>query len=337
MFDPTKVPDEVLAEMRAIVQATADNDYSVATPARYKLAKALTTPLRSAVLVGDITDMFTKAKYEPGTHIEYPIDAISPGIEGELSAYTLPNYGRIPEKSFEGDYVSIPTYEVGGAIDWPLKYAREARWDIVARFLQALSVQFIKKSNDDAWHTLLAAGVDRNILVYDATAAAGQFTKRLVSLMKTVMRRNGGGNSSSVNRQVLTDLYISPEAHEDIRNWNVDQVDDSTRREIYLATDEQISRIFQVNLRVIDELGAGQEYQLYYTSQLGGALGPNSDVELVVGLNRSPANTLIQPIVQPVQIFPDPTLHRQRRDGYYAWKEQGFAVLDGRYVILGSF
>lgn len=41
-----------------------------------------------------------------------------------------------------------------------------------------------KKINDDAWHTLLAAGLDRNVVVYDSAATAGQFTKRLVSLMK---------------------------------------------------------------------------------------------------------------------------------------------------------
>jgi len=39
--------------------------------------------------------------------------------------------------------------------------------------------------------------------------------------MKTVMRRNGGGNSTSANRGQLTDLYVSPEAVEDIRNWEL--------------------------------------------------------------------------------------------------------------------
>jgi hypothetical protein len=60
-------------------------------------------------------------------------------------------------------------------------------------------------------------------------------------------------------------------------------------------------------------------------------------VELVVGINRSPNNTFIQPIVEEVQTFADPTLHRARKAGYYGWKEQGFAVLDNRYIVLGSF
>ena len=56
---------------------------------------------------------------------------------------------------------------------------------------------------------LLAAGVDRNIVVFDSDADAGQFTKRLVSLMKTVMRRNGGGNSLAITEAVNRSLCFS--------------------------------------------------------------------------------------------------------------------------------
>ena len=77
----------------------------------------------------------------------------------------------------------------------------------------------------------LSAAVDRNVLVYDGDAAEGQFTKRLISLMKTVMRRNGGGNSVTANGR-LSDIYMSPEGIEDIRNWGVDQVDEVTRRDL---------------------------------------------------------------------------------------------------------
>ena len=87
-------------------------------------------------------------------------------------------------------------------------------------------------------------------------ATEGQFSKRLVSLLKTVMRRNGGGNSASNNRGQLTDLYVSPDAMEDIRNWGVDQVAEVTRREIYTAPEggAPITRIFGVNLHDLDEI-----------------------------------------------------------------------------------
>ena len=181
-------------------------------------------------------------------------------------------------------------------------------------------------------------GTFTDIVVFDDDAANGQFSKRLVSLMKTVMRRNGGGNSTSNNRGALTDLYVSPEAMEDIRNWGVDQVDEVTRREIYVANDGSnvLTRIFGVNLHALDELGEGQEYQLYYENVLSGTM-PASDVEIVVGLDQSKRDSFIMPVREQVQIFEDESLHRQKRAGFYGWAEQGFAVLDNRRVLLGSF
>jgi hypothetical protein len=233
----------------------------------------------------------------------------------------------------------IPTYSITSSVDYLLRYAREARWDIVGRAMQVMEAGFTKKMNDDGWHTILAAGVDRNILVYDADATAGLFSKRLVSLMQTVMRRNSGGNSASVGRGRLTDIYVSPEALEDVRNWGLDQVDDVTRREIYTAAPggAPITRIFGVNLHDLDELGEGQQYQSFFSTDLGGALATGGDVELVVGLDQSMNDSFVMPVKQQLQVFEDPTLHRQQRAGYYGWAELGFGVLDNRRVILGSF
>jgi len=156
--------------------------------------------------------------------------------------------------------------------------------------------------------------------------------------MKTVMRRNAGGNSGSLNRGKLTDIYLSPEALEDIRNWGLDQVDEVTRREIYQAGDDgsAITRIFGVNLHDMDELGADQEYQNFYVNQLSGTF-TGSDVELVVGLDQSSNDSFIMPVKQDVQIFEDDALHRQQRAGFYGWAEIGFAVLDNRRILLGGF
>ena len=322
-----------------LIKRSGSADKNEALAAQRELAVALELPLRKGVLVGDVLDgIFEKINMEPGSAAEFPLDLLAPGTENEHVAYTNPGHGRIPERAVEGDYVMVPTYSVASSIDYLLRYAREARWDVVGRAMQVLEAGFVKKMNDDGWHTLLAAGVDRNILVYDADAAQGQFTKRLISLMKTVMRRNAGGNSGSLNRGRLTDVYLSPEALEDIRNWGLDQVDEVTRREIYRAGDDgsAITRVFGVNLHDMDEIGEGQEYQRFYTDQLLGGLA-SSDSELVVGIDRSANDSFIMPIRQDVQIFEDDALHRHQRAGFYGWAEVGFAVLDNRRILLGSF
>lgn len=326
-------------EFIALLRKSGDADINVAQAAQREFAKALELPLRKGVLVGNILgNIFETINVEPGATTEYPLDLISPGLEGEHVAYTNPGHGRVPERSVEGDYVMIPTYSVASSVDYLLRYAREARWDIVGRAMQVMEAGFTKKMNDDGWHTILAAGVDRNILVFDGDATAGLFSKRLVSLMQTVMRRNSGGNSASVGRGRLTDLYVSPEALEDIRNWGLDQVDEVTRREIYTAPENgaPITRIFGVNLHDLDELGESQEYQDFFTNELSGSV-QSADLELVVGLDQSTNDSFVMPVKEQLQVFEDPTLHRQQRAGYYGFAELGFGVLDNRRVILGSF
>ena len=323
--------------MNAILRASGSYNKEEALKATSDLAKALELPLRQGVLDGNILDgIFEPIQLEQSATSEFPLDFLSPGTEKDFVAYTIPNHGYIPQRNVEGDYVMVPTYDIGASIDWLLKFARDARWDIVGRAMEVMEAQFVKKLNDDGWHTLVSAAVDRNIIVLDADAAAGQFTKRLVSLMKTVMRRNGGGNTTSMNRGALTDLYVSPEAMEDIRNWNVDQIDEITRREIFTADgDNALNRIFGVNLHDLDELGEGQEYQLFYSNQLSAGL-PAGDVEMCVGLDLRRNDSFVMPIRETVQVFEDDTLHRQKRAGVYGWAEQGFACLDNRRVILGS-
>ena len=323
-------------ELTELLVRSGSQNREVALAANAEFAKALELPLRKGLLSGDILNgIFEPIQLAQGATPEFPLDFLAPGTEKDFVAYTIPNHGYIPERHVESDYVMVPVYDIGSSIDYLLKYARDARWDVVGRAMEVLEASFVKKMNDDGWHTILAAGVDRNIVVFDSDAAPNQFTKRLVSLMKTVMRRNGGGNSASNNRGRLTDLYVSPEAMEDIRNWGLDHVDEVTRREIYTAADGTVNRVFGINLHDLDELGVGQQYQSFFGTTLNGQMD-SGDSEIVVGLDLSKSDSFIMPVREQVQIFEDETLHRQKRAGFYGWAEQGFAVLDNRRVLLGS-
>lgn len=327
-------PDKETLEL---IVKSGDMNRAVAFQAQRDLAMAFQVPLRDAILAGDIvTNWFTPIQLGPGASLEFPLDLLSPGEEDEHVAYTYPGNGRIAEKQVEGDYVMVPTYMFASSIDWLLRYAREANWMVVQRCMQVLQASFIKKINDDGWHTLITAAADRNILMYDADASAGQFTKRLISLSKLTMRRNGGGNSSSVNRFKLTDIACSPECKEDMRNWGLDQIDEMTRREIYLSDDnaESISKVFGVFLHDYDEFGQGQEYQNFWTNTLGASMA-SGDLEVLIGADRNRA-VFLNPIKQQVQIYDDPTLHRSGKAGMYGTGEHGFAVLDGRAAIAMS-
>lgn len=330
--------DRPSEELLKLFRLSGDSDQSVAQQAQREIAKAIQEPLRKGVMYGDVTgNIFERMQLEPGSSPEFPLDLLSPGTERDYTAYTNPGHGRIPERSVESDYVMIHTYGITNSIDFQLKYAYEARWDIAKRATKVMAAGLVKKINDDAWHTILAAAVDRDILVYDDDAADGQFTKRLISLGKTLMLRNGGGNSVTATGR-LTDLYMSPEGIEDVRNWGLDQLDEVSRREVYQSAENgaPLTRIFGVNLNGLFEFGDGQEYQTFVTSDLGGILA-SGDVELIIGLDLNARDSFVMPIKRPLEVFEDMNLHRQQRQGYYCWQDCGFAVLDNRRVIALSF
>lgn len=322
----------------ALLRSTAHPDQSLAQANRYEMASALRDVIREGILSGDIVRGLYQVD-NSGGETKYPLDFLAPGKEGLHKAYVVPSVGMIPRRQIEGDFVMVPTYQIGSSIDWPIQYAEDANWLVVQRALQVLKAGFDQKINADGWHVIIAAAADRNIVVYDGDANVGQFTKRVVSLMKTTFARNGGGNSTSIGTKMLTDIALSLEGQEDIRNWGIDQIDEVTRNQIYNAGDnsDKLIRIFGVNLHPLFELGEGQEYQGFYSNQLGGTL-PGSDVELMVGMDLRPeSNSLIMPIRKELQIWNDPNMHREGLDGYYGRFSAGFSVLDSRCVILGSF
>jgi len=331
-------------EQVELLRRTGSANKAEALEAMHSLAQALQVPLRSALLDGDILGgIFAPEVLDPSATAEYPLDFYQTAQESDYVAYMIPSEGALPQRTITGDAVTINTYDVGNAIDWPLKYSTSARWNIVARAMEVLEAGFVKKMNTDGWRVIIAAGAGRTDyaggapLVYDSAATAGQFTKRLVSLMKTTMTRLAGGNSATANRGRLTDLFISPEALEDIREWDSDEVDDLTRREIFTAGDDggPMARIYGVNLHPLDELGVGQEFQTYFAT-LGVSMG-TGDEEIVVGLDLSHGDSFVMPIKRELAIFEDDMLHRRQKAGFYGWQEHGFAALDGRRVLLGSF
>jgi hypothetical protein len=335
MFELNEQEMQVLL---AKLQKAGSSNQAEAAVAQAEIAQAITTPLRQVLLSGDIVGgIFSPQDFSGNRRVEYPLDLLTPGAESQYYAYCIPNHGRIPHRYVESDQLMVPTYRLGNSIDANLRYIKNANWNVVSRMMEVMEAGFVKKLNDDGWQTILAAAVDRNILINDPNASAGQFTPRLITLMKNFMRRNGGGNSATLNRTKLTDLYCSPEAIDDIRAWNLELVSDAVRSNIYYSTDDsgELMSIYNVRLHDLDELGEGQEYQNYYTTTLSGTMAA-SDTEIAIGLDLSRDDSFVHPVVETLQVFEDNTLHRRGEFSLYGWMEIGFAVLDSRRTLLAS-
>jgi hypothetical protein len=323
-------------ELVDLLKRTAVSDTAEAKTASRELAKAIETPLKDAAVDGSIIEgIFEQQTYDPAQRIEYPVSFYRTDNADEYTAYVMPDRGRIPQRAISGDYVTVPTYRISNAIDYDRRYAREANWNIVGKAMEVLEEGHTAKKNIDGWHTLLRAAVDRNVLVADSNATAGQFTKRLVSLLKLVMKRNAGGNSTSKKQGRLTHLFLSPEAVEDMRSWDIDEIDDITRREIFIAEDGTFQKVFGVTLVDLNELGPGQKFQNYAVDELAASMAA-SDTQFMIGLDLTNKDSFVNPVRQTLEVFEDMYLHREGRQGWYTEEEVGFAVLDARRILLAS-
>ena len=81
-------------EFIALLKQSGDGDINTAQAAQREFAKALELPLRKGVLAGDVLgNIFETISVEAGSSTEFPLDLISPGMEGEHIAYTNPGHG----------------------------------------------------------------------------------------------------------------------------------------------------------------------------------------------------------------------------------------------------
>jgi hypothetical protein len=330
--------NKITPEQVALLRATASENPAEADKAQRALAAALQEPLRKGIFDEDnVSWIYARHVLAPGAQANYQLDFIRPGEEDlNFTAYVMPKQGAVPQRHVEGDELWIPTYSLANSIDWSLQYARDARWDIVGRATDVLRQGFVRKHNEDGWHTILAAADSRGLVVVDTAADNGQFTKELVSKMKTAMTRNAGGNGQSGR---LTDMAVSMEAVEDIRDWDDTEVDPVTRREILMSQGQNMLTLYGVRIRPMTELGVGQECQNYIVNVLGRAVtGAHAgDQEFVVGLDLSSNDSFVMPVREELQVFNDPMLHRSQKAGLYAWETIGWGVLDNRRLVLGTF
>lgn len=334
----------------AALRLTASTNPDERAIAQRSFAAELNFPLRQGIFDKDnLGDIYERQVLAPGAQANYPLDFIKPGEESNFIAFTMPKQGRVPERHVEGDELWVPTFRVANAIDWDIRYAEEARFDVIMRAIRVYEAGFVRKLNSDGWRTILGAADGRGLVITAngaapftgsqlvPSAAAGQFTKELISRMKTAMTRGAGGNG---NAGVLTDVYLSMEAMEDIRAWDVDEIDEFTRRELFVSKDYGLAQIYGVTLHQMTEFGEEQEYEAFLTDVLGRShqtVASTALREFCVGLDLSTMDSFVSPIRKELETYEDPMLYRQQRAGIYGWLELGFSVLDSRRVILGEF
>lgn len=335
-------------ESLKLLRAMASQDQRQASAARQAFAQELISPLRRGIFDADnLGEIYNPQVIPYGSTASYPLDFVRPGDEDTYTAYTLAEQGRLPERRVEASEINVPTFKIGNSIDWDIKFMKEARWDIVKRALQVFEAGFVRKINSDGWRCVLAAAADRGLIVeadgsavftgssscLTTAAAAGEFTKELVSRMHTAMTRGAGGNG---NAGRLTDLYLSLEAMECMRAWDAGRIDEFTRREIMVSAEKGLAQVYGVIMHAMTEFGQDQEYDDFLETVLS-VSKPAGTEQFVLGLDLSAEDSFVMPIKEELEVYDDEALIRYQRMGIFGWMRHGFACLDNRRVLVGAF
>lgn len=122
---------------------------------------------------------------------------------------------------------------------------------------------------------LIKIGAERNIVVLDIESTIpGNFSKRLLQLIKVVMRKNAGnGTWQDPKRGILTDLFVSPKTKKQI-------VDMGGKGLVYKEDDKLV--MCGVNIKVMEE---PEKLFSYYFDELKGTLPTNKE-EFVIGVDN---------------------------------------------------
>ena len=338
-----QLSEEELGLVKALLRETANPNHDIAAAAMQKLAKAVELPLRKGFFIGDtVGNIYLREDIEQGTAPKYPLDFVGPSGERDFAAFLVSDEGAIPDRLVKGKEVTVDTFQLANAISWKLQYARDARWPMVERALKVFRDGFVMKVNDIGWRVIMSA-IGNRVDNEHATITGTAFTLGLLSDMQLKMKRG-----IEFARNELTDMYVSSEVQKDIRDFATStSIDFLTRREIFQAVPRPdgnggeviIPTIYGVSIHELKQLGIGKDYNTDFDT-FKGAQFTNFDSgadEVVVGLDLTPEGRqqFVMPVRRDLEMFEDPTLHRQQKAGVYGWMDLAFAILDDRRVMAG--
>lgn len=302
-------------EQVELLKATASANDVASKEAREAFAATLSIPLRQTRdKVSTVRTIFTVEQLAPGAQANYPLDM------EDISGWIMPKQGGVPQNFVEGDEIWVPTFTIASDAEWRLAYARDARFDVVARAVHKLQNSIVKIEEENGWHVLLAAadGSARSSEVPGVTT----FKKDLLSAMITTMIRAGS---------TLTDLYLSPECMADIRDWTATDVDEVTRKEI--LDQAGLPSIYGIKLHVMEEFGAGREYNDYFLALPTNTVAASG--EICIGLDLGTNDAFLMPVRQELTTVDDPIAIKSLKQGVIGYEELGFAVVDSRRLCYG--
>jgi len=249
---------ENTAEQVELIKALGSRNRITSAEAKEAFAAAL-GPIVQEVLqqVGTSGLVFVDAPFDADDSPSYPLDLYYDQNEtGYVSIWSQTMAGGLPTSTDISTIqeMKFDTYNLDTAVSIRKKYARQARLDVISKFIERMAQEMLIKQETNAWAVLLKAvaeastnltrvlgksvGNDANTTtgsslnhVIRSTNASTFLLEDLNALMTRLRRINSswnGGTPSARYSNGITDLFVSPEVKQDIRAFAYEPLNTAT-------------------------------------------------------------------------------------------------------------
>lgn len=362
---------EAEAKTLQLLRDSGSTNKSVAEPAQEAFASIMSASLsRTLEPLSTANRIFTEVEVYTGRDVpEIPIDLYYGIGEGAFRVWSNGYPGGLAYNEISGfDTFRFRTSRMDSAIAWMKSYAANARMKVVERGLMRLMDEIMVKSQFNAYTVLAEAlggarTLNQSHVIASTAKVAGSARKFQLDDVNRLMTKIKRLNSSWANGTTrsttsgLTDLYLSPEAMEEVRRMTYNPMNttatpdtaestalglpDALRMEVYRSGGA--SEIYGKTLHEMNELGVGQVYnelfrQRYNATGGGAPAWTVATDELIFGVDMSLGafarviNADTNGATFQLQVD-DQHLARSEKMGYYGYTEEGWLVGNDRAIV----
>lgn len=361
-------------EQVALVKAMASSSKIEAAEAQEAFAAFLSPVLQEVLMhAGSASQIYVDEPFNSDDSPSYPIDTLYGQGYGDISIWSQTVGGGLPTNELAGgSEIKLRTYSLDSAISFDKRYARRARLNVVARYMEFFANQLLVKQERNAWAVIMKVLADastKGVNHVFRSGTAGTFVPNDISNLWTLISRFNAdylGGTSVASSAGVTDLYVSPEIKGQIRGFAYNPVNtkagvvtggagvtsvtlpEDVRSQIYRSAGT--SEIFGVMIHELLELGEGRRYNDlfdYFAGSknfdvfggTGGSAFTSSSDELLIGVDAARGGFL-RPVETnddnngQVQTFVDDQFQaRAQKIGWYSTITEGRVVLDARAAV----
>lgn len=366
-------------EQIELIKAMGSKDQTVAREASEAFAAFLGPVIHKVLLTaGTASLIYSDAEYDEDDSPSYPLDLYYGDAPGHVSVWSQSVAGGLPTSHIEGmREIKIATYRLDSAVSFLKRYAKRARLDVVSKAIERMAQEVLIKQERNAWAVILKALAEASTNSLDHVqrgnaATGGAFSvdhlNRLMTLNKRMNESFSGHTPVAPFSTGITDLYVSPEIKEDIRQFAYNplrtdasatlargdqHLPDNVRESIWSSAG--MASIYGVNIVEMVEFGIGKKYNTLFDTMSAAVSGGDrawtdfdggnsgvfvgSNEEVLIGVDNS-RGSFIRPVARQHEsggsfsaLPDDQWVTRSEKTGFYGWLEEGRICIDARAIV----